>query len=110
MLLKTGVVTNAVTYALTSLQGTVSSAMVKQVWRGHWSIENKVHHVRDITMGEDAHQMHTGNAPHVLAALRNAVLNALRAAGRGNIAAALRHYSYSVAAAIEFIGVSPARL
>jgi hypothetical protein len=29
--------------------------------------------VREVTLGEDRNQMHTGNAPQVLAALRNAL-------------------------------------
>lgn len=109
--LKTGDTTRAVTYALTSLPAhAMSAAHVEQLWRGHWTIENRVHYVREVTMGEDAHQMHTGHAPQALAALRNAVLNRLRAAGWTNIAAALRHYSYSVADALAFVGLPPARL
>lgn len=107
VLLKTGAVTQAVTYAVTSLPGPVASAVIEQLWRGHWTIENQVHYVRDVTMGEDAHQMHIGNAPHALAALRNALLNILRAVGWTNIAAALRHYSYSLSAALEVIGLPP---
>jgi hypothetical protein len=108
VLLKTGAVTQAITYAVTSLPGTAASAVVEQLWRGHGTSENRVHDVRDVTMGEDAHQMHAGNAPHALAARRNALLNIFRAAGWTNIAAALRHYSYSVSAALEVIGLPPA--
>jgi predicted transposase YbfD/YdcC len=31
--------------------------------RGHWSIENCLHYVRDVTFREDASQISTGNAP-----------------------------------------------
>ncbi len=41
--------------------------------RGHWSIENSIHWVRDMTYGEDAHRARTGNAPAVLACIRNLV-------------------------------------
>ena len=58
--------------------------------RGHWSIENSVHYVRDVTYREDAGRARTANTPAVLAALRNAVTNALRLAGKINIAAARR--------------------
>lgn len=110
-MVKTGQVTQAVTYALTSLStNAASAATLEQFWRGHWVIENRVHYVRDVTMGEDAHQMYTGNAPHALAALRNALLNSLRHAGWTNIAAALRHYSYSATAALQFIGAPLTRL
>jgi predicted transposase YbfD/YdcC len=108
---KTGVLSEAVTYALTSLPAhEVTAADIAQLWRGHWTIENRVHYVRDVSMGEDAHQMHTGNAPQVLAAFRNAWLNILRMAGWTNIAAALRHYSWSIQEALALLGVSPSRL
>jgi len=58
--------------------------------RGHWAIENSVHWVRDMTYGEDAHRARTGNAPAVLACIRNLVTTALRLAGALNIAAARR--------------------
>ena len=46
--------------------------------RGHWSIENKVHWVRDVTYDEDRSQIRTGTGPQVMAALRNAAIGALR--------------------------------
>jgi len=58
--------------------------------RGHWAIENSIHWVRDMTFGEDAHRARTGNAPAVLACIRNLVTTALRLAGAVNIAAARR--------------------
>ena len=66
--------------------------------------------MRDVTFGEDAHQMHTGAAPQALAALRNAIINRLRNAGWTNLAAALRHYATVVPDALRFIGISMAGL
>lgn len=45
--------------------------------RDHWKIENCLHYVRDVTLGEDACRVRKGNAPQVLAALRNTVVNLL---------------------------------
>ncbi len=105
-ILHTGAVSNAVTYALTSLAASeTSAAELAALWRGHWAIENRVHYVRDVTFGEDAHQMHTGGAPEALAALRNAIMNRLRAAGWTNVAAALRHYANAVPEALQFVGL-----
>jgi predicted transposase YbfD/YdcC len=59
--------------------------------RAHWTIENQVHWVRDVTLGEDASRVRTGNAPRVMATCRNLVLSILRLAGITNIAAALRY-------------------
>jgi predicted transposase YbfD/YdcC len=85
----------------------MSPADLAQRWRDHWTIENRVQYVRDVSMGEDAHQMHTGQAPHALATVRNSVLNLLRADGWTNIAAALRHSNGSVRDALQFIGILP---
>ena len=104
--LKTGVVTRAVTYAVTSLR--VEDATPEQLaalWRGHWAIENRRHYVRDVTLGEDACQMHVGAAPQALAAVRNGLISVLRRAGWRNIAAGLRHCSTSLLDALQLLGV-----
>jgi len=61
--------------------------------RGHWSIENSIHWVRDVAYDKDRSQIRTGTGPQVMAALRNAAIGALRTAGITNIAAANRHYA-----------------
>ena len=66
--------------------------------------------MRDVTMGEDACQMHRGNALQALAALRNAILSLFRWEGWTNIATALRYYSASVQRTLELIGAVPAGL
>jgi hypothetical protein len=45
--------------------------------RDHWQIENGLHYVRDVTLGEDACRVRAGTAPQILAALRNAVVHML---------------------------------
>jgi len=78
-------------HGITNLTATgADDARLAQLVRGHWSIENSIHWVRDMTFGEDAHRARTGNAPTVLAAIRNLVTTALRLAGALNIAAARR--------------------
>lgn len=76
------------------------------MWREHWRVENQVHWVRDVTFDEDRSQVRTGAAPEVMAALRNAALGLLRRSGASNIAAALRHYAWKPAAALELLGFS----
>jgi hypothetical protein len=61
------------------------------VWlRGHWKIENRVHHVRDVTQRENASRIRTGNGPQVMAAFRNTANNIAHLTGHDNIAAAQR--------------------
>jgi hypothetical protein len=59
--------------------------------RGHWSIENRLHYVRDVTFDEDRSQVRRGNGPQMMASLRNVVLSLLRIAGVGGIPEALRY-------------------
>lgn len=95
-----------VTYALTSLPASQAGvAQLEAWWRGHWTIENRVHYVRDVTWQEDAGQARAGQTSQVLAALRNGLLTLLRAVGHTNIAAALRHYGASVQRALHLVGV-----
>jgi predicted transposase YbfD/YdcC len=108
---KTGVVSAQVRYAITSLKpNQASAADLERLWRGHWTIENKVHYVRDVTLGEDAGQVRAGNAPHNLAAMRNALLNLFRANGWCNMSDALRYYGSKVSRAFALLTTSPARL
>ena len=106
IILKTGQVSEEVTYGISSLGwAEAGAAQVEALWRGHWGIENKVHYVRDVTMGEDAGQIHVGQAPHALAALRNGLLTLLRSTGVTNIADALRSYAASLEETLALIGV-----
>ena len=55
--------------------------------RAHWGIENRAHYVRDVTLGEDASRIRT--RPGVMARIRSAALNILRANGVQNVSLAL---------------------
>jgi len=68
--------------------------------RSHWSIENALHRVRDVSMGEDACTVTSGQAPQALAAMRNAVLSLLRQSKVANVARALRRYAAHPAEAL----------
>ena len=59
--------------------------------RGHWGIENRLHHVRDMAYDEDRCRARTGHTPpHTLACLRNFTISLLRLFHVANIKAALR--------------------
>jgi predicted transposase YbfD/YdcC len=58
--------------------------------RKHWTVENKIHWVRDVTFREDNSQVRTGTAPRALASFRNLGISTIRLAGRANIAHARR--------------------
>lgn len=62
--------------------------------RRHWTVENKLHYVRDTAFDEDRCRARTGRGAAVLASLRNLVITVLRLLGCDNIRAALEHHSY----------------
>ena len=71
-------------YAITSLSPAQAGPQeLLCLWRSHTGC-----YVRDVTMKED-HQVRSGSAPQVMAALRNTTLGLLRQTGATNIAAAL---------------------
>jgi predicted transposase YbfD/YdcC len=70
-------------YAITSLPpGRANAADLLALSRSHWGIENRLHHVRDVTCREDQCRTRARAAPQVLAAMRNTVLTIIRRSGR----------------------------
>jgi predicted transposase YbfD/YdcC len=95
-------------YAVTSLTVTQATPAQLAGWiRGHWQIE-VLHHIRDVTYGEDASQVRAGNGPQVMATLRNLAITILRLAGHPGIAAACRHHSRDATRTLATLGLSPA--
>ena len=87
---------------VTSVPRARADAATLLAWtRGHWAVENKLHYVRDVTMGEDANRTRTGSGPQALATLRNLAVSWLRLQGVSNIAAALRRNAARVPELID---------
>jgi predicted transposase YbfD/YdcC len=83
-----------IVYLITSADARTAPPAVLAAWtQSHWEIENRLHWVRDVTFDEDRSQIRTGNAPRVMAGLRNTAITLLRLDGHQNIAAALRHHA-----------------
>lgn len=103
---RNGQQTREVAYAITSAGPEWANAeVVLEWWRGHWGIENRVHWVRDVTLGEDASRIRTESAPEVMAGLRNAAISLLRLRGVSNIAEALRENLYHVRSLLTTLGI-----
>jgi predicted transposase YbfD/YdcC len=85
--------TSETVYGITSLpRERADAGRLLAIVRAHWGIENKVFHVRDQTMGEDACRVRKRSAPAVLSTLRNGMLNLLHTLGVKNRAAQLRTF------------------
>lgn len=107
VLCQTGEIERGVTYAVTSLPPARATAgRLLALLRGHWGIENKLHHVRDVTFDEDRSQVRSGAAPQACAACRNLAIALLRRTGATNIAAACRTYAGRPRAAIALVATA----
>lgn len=83
-----------VRYGITSLPPAVAdAARLLALKRGHWTIENGLHYVKDVTFGEDRSLAHLGAGPMVMAVLRDTALSLLRWTGVTRIASRLRYHS-----------------
>lgn len=89
-----GETTVEVAYYITSLgRDRADATRLGKLIRSHWGIENRLHHVRDVTFGEDASRVRRGSSPQVLAALRNAVVHLLDGVRATSKAAARRRFA-----------------
>jgi predicted transposase YbfD/YdcC len=96
--------TKEVVHGITNLTANHADApAVATLVRNHWSIENPIHWVRDVTFGEDASRARTGTAPAALATIRNIVTTAIRRSGATNIAAARRAVTLNPKTAIQLL-------
>src|SRR5437667_155299 len=97
----------AVVYGITSLPGSIAEpSRLLKIKRGHWTIENPLHYVKDVTLGEDRSTVHADNGPKVMAALRNTAVSLLRRAGFSTIAARLRYNCGHPEAALQVLSLS----
>jgi hypothetical protein len=96
----------AVRHALTSLPPAAADVgQLQTLVRGHWQIENGLHYVKDVTLGEDRSTMRMGHGPSVMAMLRDTVVNVVHRAGWRTIAERLRFFSGDVHAALALLGI-----
>lgn len=96
--------TTETVYGITSLnRSAADAALLLALTRNHWQIENSLHWVRDVTMGEDASRVRKASGPQFLAAIRNTALHLIRGEGIKNVAAALRHYAAQPMEAINLL-------
>ena len=58
----------------------------------HWSIENRLHYRRDVTLREDASQVRVKGAPAVLAAINGGILALMDFFGVKNVAYQMRYF------------------
>lgn len=91
---KTGKVSTEIVYLITTLSEQQATPLrLLELVRGHWGIENRSHYVRDVTFQEDRSRLRTGNAPQIMACLRNLVITLIHRSGSSQIIATRRFLS-----------------
>jgi predicted transposase YbfD/YdcC len=100
-----GETTVEVVYGITSLSRERADAEnLLELTRTHWGIENGSHYRRDVTLGEDASRIRKGNAPQVMASLRNAVIHLAQEVGPDR-ATAIRTLNNRISRALRLLGL-----
>jgi predicted transposase YbfD/YdcC len=90
-------------YYLSTLSPQLPAREFAHLVRQHWAIENRLHHVLDTSMAEDASRIRRN--PGVFACLRHLALNLLRSNGERNIAQALWRNALSLNRVLNYVGV-----
>src|SRR4051795_9908634 len=86
-----------VVHAITSLsRERADAASLLNIARGHWGIENRLHHVRDRTCREDACRTRSGNAPQTPAGPRRGAPCRTRSGNAPQTLAALRNAALTI--------------
>jgi hypothetical protein len=93
-------------YGVTSLNPEKADpARLLSLNRRHWSIENGLHYVRDMSFDEDRCRIRKHAGAQVMASLRNLAISLLRLAGAVNIAPALRACARNFQRPLRLLGL-----
>lgn len=77
--------------------------MYEEGVRSHWSIENSLHWVKDVTLKEDASKIRIGNAPQNISTIKNIGINIFRENNYTNMAQAMRLVANDIKALYNLI-------
>ena len=100
-----GKTTVEVVYGMTSLKPEEADAeRLSGLVREHWGMENGLHYVRDVTLGEDASRVRKGSAPEILAGLRNSIIHLVKDVAPG-LATAIRRLGNCFSQALGLLGL-----
>lgn len=91
---KTKEVSSELVSCITNLRKDAATpSMLLEYNRLHWSIEDRLHYVRDFTFDEDRSQVRIKNGPQVMACIRNFVISIFNLLGLKKIASNIRFFA-----------------
>lgn len=88
-------------YYISSLTSDDAVLFAKGI-RGHWSIENRLHWVKDVIQYEDDSGIKKGNGIETLSILKNVAINVCRELGFDSIKGAAIHFASNVKELMEY--------
>jgi predicted transposase YbfD/YdcC len=96
-----------IVYGVTSLSATEAAPdEIIEITRDHWAaIENGLHWVRDVVMGEDASSTRKPGAPQVRAAFRNIAISLARLSGLDSVTESVDAFSADPCKALDTMGL-----
>ncbi len=105
--ISTGKIRTETVYGITSLTPEKADpARLLALNRKHWSIENRLHWIRDVTFDEDRCRIRRHAGAQVMASLRNLAISLFRIAGATYIPPALRFCANNAARPLRLMGVA----
>ncbi len=90
-----GKITNEKSFYISSLNSEEAEFFAKGI-RGHWSIENRLHWVKDVIQNEDNAAIKKGNGIETLSILKNIAINLSRTFGYDSIKEAQIYFASNV--------------
>lgn len=80
--------------------------MIAGYIRGHWGIENRLHRQRDVIFHEDHATIRCGNAPQIMASLKNLVISVFHRATVRSFPKAMRRFAAKPEELFQFLGLT----
>jgi predicted transposase YbfD/YdcC len=96
---------NEATYFITS-RDDVTPAVAYQLSRGHWSIENSLHWVKDQIYHEDQQRLSRGYAPEIMAHIRSLCISLVNQIGSDNISQTIRSFMMRSTTHYRFMAIA----
>jgi predicted transposase YbfD/YdcC len=101
---RAGKTTSEVAFAISSKKrSSLSASDALAIIRAHWSIEVRLHWIRDVVFGEDACRVRSRSAPQILASLRNAAVTRLHLTSVGSLTEELERLASKPHRAIDYV-------
>lgn len=88
---------------LTSLKSVEPHQLLEWI-RNHWTIENRLHWVKDVLLAEDKALIATQSTAHAMAALRSTLVSLMYASGYTSLSHAIRCFCAQPARALNLLG------